>query len=78
MSSIIYRSAVQWQSDRKADTLLICCSAHEYQPYFREFLAEHLKLQEEYDAIVVPGGIQVLTMANFIPKFASLMGLSPN
>src|SRR5436305_2420636 len=51
------------------EALVIYCSAARYQQHFEEFLVEGLKL-ENYSLIAIPGGIQVLTMLDYVPKFA--------
>ena len=51
------------------EALVVYCSAARYQQHFEEFLVEGLKL-ENYSLIAIPGGVQVLTMAEYLPKFA--------
>jgi hypothetical protein len=58
-------------SARRTDTLVIQCSSFEYRPFFESFVRHKLGIHE-YDLLAVPGGIQVLTMAHYVPKFASL------
>ncbi|MBI5529499.1 MAG: hypothetical protein HY897_24505 [Deltaproteobacteria bacterium] len=59
------------QRGRRTDALVVQCSSFEYRPYFESFVLHKLGIHE-YDLLAVPGGIQVLTMANYVPKFASL------
>lgn len=51
------------------EALVVYCSAARYQDHFANFLSEGLKLQN-YSLIAIPGGIQVLTMASYLPKFS--------
>ena len=51
------------------EALVVYCSAARYQQHFEEFLVEGLKL-EDYSLIAIPGGIQVLTLLDFLPKFS--------
>lgn len=48
---------------------MIYCSAARYQQHFEEFLVEGLKL-EDYSLVAVPGGVQVLTLLDYLPKFS--------
>jgi len=47
----------------------VYCSAARYQQHFAEFLADGLKL-DDYSLIAVPGGVQVLTLLDYLPKFS--------
>ena len=49
--------------------LVVYCSAARYQQHFEEFLVEGLKL-EDYSLIAIPGGVQVLTLLDYLPKFS--------
>lgn len=51
------------------EALVIHCSAARFQQHFEEFLVDGLKL-EDYSLIAIPGGVQVLMMADYLPKFA--------
>jgi len=51
------------------EALVVCCSATRYQQHFEEFLVDGLNL-ENYSLIAIPGGVQVLTLADYLPKFA--------
>ena len=51
------------------EALVVYCSAARYQPHFEEFLTEGLKLQN-YSLIAIPGGVQVLTLMDYSPKFS--------
>jgi len=56
----------------RADTevLAVFCSDHRFQAGIREFLDEGLRLQTNYDRLVVPGGPQCLVEVDTLPKFA--------
>ncbi len=53
-----------------ADALVIHCSDHRFQAGIREFLDLGLKLHENYDFLIIPGGPQCLTLVEYLPKFA--------
>jgi hypothetical protein len=56
----------------RPDALVIHCSAHDFRPVAREFIEEGLRIRN-YDLLAVPGGVQVLTLGHYIPKFAALL-----
>ena len=60
-------SIIPAATDAKADTLVICCSSARFQPHFRDFLANGLKLSQ-YDLLAVPGGVQWLALPDILPK----------
>lgn len=66
----IFKSEKPW-GKKEPQALVIHCSAHDFGSHFREFIEKHLKL-EEYDLLAVPGSIQILTLANYLPKFEAL------
>jgi hypothetical protein len=68
----VYQSNIHWKADRKADTLVVHCSDYRFQRFFLDFVTNGLKLTE-YDLVAVPGGVQMLTVAHYIPKVRSLM-----
>jgi hypothetical protein len=45
------------------------CSSAVYQPHFQAFLRNDLLL-DHYALIALPGGVQALTLENFLPKFS--------
>ena len=51
------------------EALVVYCSAARYQQHFEEFLVEGLKLTN-YSLIAIPGGVQVLTLLDYLPKFS--------
>ncbi len=52
------------------DVLVVHCSDHRIQAGIREFLDQGLKLEENYDLLILPGGPQGLTLVEYLPKFA--------
>jgi hypothetical protein len=50
--------------------LVIHCGDHRLQGAFNEFLNKKLGLGGNYDLMVVPGGPQSLTLAEYLPKFS--------
>lgn len=50
-------------------TLVVHCSSSAYQPYFEDFLDNGLRLRH-YALLALPGGVQTLTLAEYMPKFA--------
>jgi len=50
--------------------LVVHCGDHRFQAAFNEFLNKDLGLGGNYDRIVVPGGPQSLTLAEYLPKFS--------
>lgn len=68
----VFRSKSAWCEHRQTDTLIICCSAYDVNPYFVEFLREGLNVKD-YDVIAIPGGIQLLTVFQLIPKAANVL-----
>jgi hypothetical protein len=50
------------------EALVVHCSAARYQQHFEEFLVDGLKL-ENYSLLAIPGGVQALTMLEYLPKF---------
>ncbi len=49
--------------------VVIHCSDPRYQPHFQEFLRKGLGL-DNYALIAVPGGAQLLILADYLPKFS--------
>jgi hypothetical protein len=52
-----------------APTLAIHCSDPRFQPLFQRFLREHLG-HTNYAPLIVPGGPHLLTLDEYLPKFA--------
>jgi hypothetical protein len=55
---------------RSPAALVVHCGDHRFQAAFNEFLNKSLGLGGNYDLIVVPGGPQALTLAEYLPKFS--------
>jgi len=65
----IYQSSSKIHRE-DAEVLVVHCSDHRFQAGFREFLDQGLKLGENYDLLIIPGGPQCLTLIEYLPKFA--------
>lgn len=48
--------------------VVIHCSDPRYQPHFQEFLQKGLGIGS-YALVAVPGGVQLLTLERYLPKF---------
>jgi hypothetical protein len=64
----IYRTAAA-ESTGESAALVVHCSDPRYQPHFQEFLAKGLGLRL-YGLLAVPGGAQLLTMTDYLPKYS--------
>jgi len=64
----IYCTAVL-ESMVESAALVVHCSDPRYQPHFQEFLTKGLGLGH-YGLVAVPGGAQLLTMADYLPKYS--------
>lgn len=64
----IYRTAFL-ESKAESAALVIHCSDPRYQPHFQEFLADGLGLRH-YGLVAIPGGLQLLTMVDYLPKYS--------
>jgi hypothetical protein len=53
----------------ESDVVAVHCSDPRYQPHFQDFLKRGLGLSS-YALVVVPGGPQFLTLAEYLPKFS--------
>ena len=56
--------------NENAEVLAVHCSDYRFQAGFYEFLNLTLKLDENYDLLVLPGGPQCLTFVEYLPKFS--------
>ncbi len=65
----VYRTEPLARAGETGTALAIHCSDPRYQPHFHEFLSTGLGL-ERYGLLVVPGGAQFLTLADYLPKFS--------
>lgn len=51
------------------NVLVVHCSDPRYQPHFQDFLRRELGLAR-YALLAIPGGVQTLTLVDYLPKFA--------
>ncbi|HXE75373.1 MAG TPA: hypothetical protein VNN18_07040 [Candidatus Xenobia bacterium] len=65
----VYRTEPLAGAGESGTALVIHCSDPRYQVHFHEFLRLGLGL-ERYGLLVVPGGAQFLTLADYLPKFS--------
>ena len=63
----VYRT--KFAAKQPPDALVIHCSDARFQPHFQEFVEQHLGI-ESYALVAVPGGPQLLTLLDYLPKFA--------
>jgi hypothetical protein len=54
----------------QADTLVIHCSDYRIQAGIQEFLDDALRMNGNYDKLIIPGGPQSLTLFEYLPKFS--------
>jgi hypothetical protein len=64
---IVFESPLVWDGERPATTIITCVDGRWYQ-HFQEFARSHLRAGTRTDFIAVPGGIEPLTLADFVPK----------
>jgi hypothetical protein len=65
-----YESGPHPQARGSEDGILVIhCSDPRYQPHFQEFVRNRLGLVQ-YGLIAIPGGVQTLTLVEYLPKFA--------
>jgi hypothetical protein len=64
----LYHSSPQRRTGDEG-ILVIHCSDPRYQPHFQDFLRNGLGL-DHYGLVAVPGGVQTLTLVEYLPKFA--------
>ncbi|MBI3682751.1 MAG: hypothetical protein HY235_20440 [Acidobacteria bacterium] len=48
---------------------VVHCSTAPFQPHFQDFLHSKLGLRD-YGLIAIPGGVQALTLGEYLPKFS--------
>ena len=63
----VYTSPLPWDPARPETTIITCVDGRWYH-HFHEFAREHLGAGERTDFIAVPGGIEPLTLFDFVPK----------
>lgn len=65
----IYRSEVTEASTDQPAVFVVHCSDPRYQPHFQAFIREGLGIRH-YGLVAIPGGVQTLTLLDYLPKFA--------
>lgn len=69
-SSAPYRSrTVAAPPETRGGALVVHCSDPRYQVHFQDFLRNGLGLPH-YTLLAVPGGVHMLTLTEYLPKFA--------
>jgi hypothetical protein len=53
----------------ETEALVVHCSSARFGGQFQKFLSEGLRLRK-YSVVAVPGGVQALTLIEYLPKFA--------
>jgi hypothetical protein len=64
-----FRSSPVEPQAEAAGVIAIHCSDPRYQPHFQDFLRRGLAIPH-YALIAVPGGAQLLTLVDYLPKFS--------
>jgi len=67
-----FESPVPWEPIRPATTVIMCVDGR-WRPHVLDFATRHLKAEPHYDILAVPGGIEPLTLFDFVPKDFSLL-----
>jgi hypothetical protein len=57
-------------AEPQTDTLVVHCSDYRVQQGIRKFLDDGLRLNGNFDLLVIPGGPQALTLVEYLPKFS--------
>ena len=66
-SEPVYESGLPWDPTRP-DTAIITCVDGRWYRHFQEFAREQLKAGSNTDFMAVPGGIEPMTLFDFVPK----------
>ena len=67
--SEVYRSEALVASTAQPSVFVVHCSDPRYQPHFQDFVQQGLGFRR-YGLVAIPGGIQTLTLIDYLPKFA--------
>jgi hypothetical protein len=67
MAGAVYESSLAWDPERPNTTIITCVDGRWYQ-HFQEFAREYVKAGVRTDFMAVPGGIEPLTLLDFMPK----------
>jgi hypothetical protein len=62
-----YESPIAWDQ-RRPDTVIISCVDGRWRQHFQDFAVNHLEAGPNSDFMAVPGGIEPLTLFDFVPK----------
>jgi len=62
-----YEASAPWDAARP-DTLVISCSDGRWRASTQEFVEHHLSAASHADQVMVPGGIEPLTLLDLLPK----------
>ena len=62
-----YESPIPWDPTRPA-TVIISCVDGRWRQHFQDFAINHLGAGPNSDFMAVPGGIEPLTLLDFVPK----------
>ncbi len=63
----VYQSPLVWDPSRPETTIVTCVDGRWY-PHFQEFARTHLGAGPRTDFVAVPGGIEPLTLFDYVPK----------
>ena len=63
----VYQSTLAWDPSRP-DTTIITCVDGRWYSHFQEFAHAHLNAGPRTDFVAVPGGIEPLTLFDYVPK----------
>jgi hypothetical protein len=66
-SGTTYESSLPWNPERPETTIITCVDGRWYH-HFQEFARVHLNAGARTDFLAVPGGIEPLTLLDFVPK----------
>ena len=62
-----YESPIAWEP-RRPDTVILSCVDGRWRQHFQDFAINHLRAGANSDFMAVPGGIEPLTLLDFVPK----------
>jgi hypothetical protein len=65
--SNVYESPIVWNPARP-DTVIITCVDGRWRQHVQDFAINHLKAGPNSDFMAVPGGIEPLTLFDYVPK----------
>ncbi len=63
----MYESPIPWDPKRP-DTVIISCVDGRWRPHFQDFAIRELGAGPNSDFLAVPGGIEPLTLLEYVPK----------